>query len=1402
MKSRLLIVLSLVFMIIGVSNALAATLTVTPDQVPKGAYVNGPKGETDDNYYWQVLSLTSGAAHVSGQTITITFPSDVTLAKVNSAGTYDSHVTLYYTDVSAGGMTVAVTSATASTIVLTIGVADMASGDIVKLMFPVETGTATTSDDYYVTFSDATTDNIASGAGAMVTFREPGALQLFTFQSNLTGDNDSTSTYGDQYPAAAAQLFSALTDLIPDGGDGQVNGADVPGPDLDGTESSDDVVYSIWVYTDSLLSHVDSTAVLFAVRYDTAQKFTLNELANGNAATIATGGLPEGNYWLYITSQFTGDFPLARSDQLTIRHYPVVNLMGWDKTLPPDGFDNEAPYSDDGDATLDTGTYYDIDGNVTGTANTATDMDLYISVDDFDDNAQVYVFYSTNAGFAATDVRTSGSPLVVDGIGTAPNNATLLVSTLYENQEDTDGLIKWNWDVNPVGSSFIPAGDYTMYVVACDGKHTSFLKAVGADASNSELIKIRHSPSLTIDALTEYDAAAVDPSTADVTIDPSLTDIIMLSWGKNGVDGDKDIDDSATIEFYIHYSSTSASPFGSTDAVALRAAASANDDSIHTHKICEGILEDLEGKANSYYAWNMTADYKKTGWHPMDGTFAGYYLIYAIIDENKSTNNTARVVALGDDGLLTTGETITRVNFATFKKFARLLDPPAEGKTINAEETYRIKFEANDYNQNGKVGIYIVNNSVSAGPTTTNPTTLGALAAGNVYMLTSTDGDDANFSGLATKTTTYYDLSIRTPGDATVLYTTDITNAGTDLSDGTYWVYIGVVADESWDGTETLYRAPGSLTLLNVATTPSQKNLTISPMTLSTAQGDTTTFSVMAADETNPVDLMDLYIAVEKAYWTVVTSSGPFTDAAGYGVLLSNQLIDDDANGRWLLRATVFNDGNPIDPADTGLGTALATFKLVSKGTTNALEASTSVYFVNEPSKGWVTKFVNDGADISIKTLSSSVKVVPRPLIEGIVEFEGRGTSAYTVTLELRARGSYVASTDTIFANANDTDFNTPGIQYVLDTDGLFTLKKAPMGEWDLVAVYNRYLSKKLEVGLYAGMDTVFVNFGKLLGGDCFGYTDSSGAVWPDNQIDTGDINVIKSAFLSTPDSSKWDDGEYNYKWADINEDNEVETTDLSMATAHVGVSGDAPVYKPVLSPVQSNLDAIVEFANVPNELKAGQSYTIQVAVRNTGNVRAYFVNMNYDKNKLAFNGITEGDFLAGDSYSFPVVGNGTVGLANSVFGDAVHFGDGILAEVTFTALKDGAFSPDILGIKTASFVNAQFMKETVINENPAGIDGQNVPATFNLTQNFPNPFNPTTTISFAIPEQSNVELRIYDILGRHVNTLVSGAYAPGNYAVRWNATDMYGNAVSNGVYFYTIHAGNYHATKRMLFIK
>jgi hypothetical protein len=94
------------------------------------------------------------------------------------------------------------------------------------------------------------------------------------------------------------------------------------------------------------------------------------------------------------------------------------------------------------------------------------------------------------------------------------------------------------------------------------------------------------------------------------------------------------------------------------------------------------------------------------------------------------------------------------------------------------------------------------------------------------------------------------------------------------------------------------------------------------------------------------------------------------------------------------------------------------------------------------------------------------------------------------------------------------------------------------------------------------------------------------------------------------------------------------------------------------------------------------------------------------------------------------------------------------------------------------------------------------IPGEFALYNNYPNPFNPTTVLDYDIPENTFVNITIYDMMGRKVKTLVNANQSAGFKSVVWDATNFVGQPVAAGVYIYTIVAGDFRQTKKMAFIK
>lgn len=109
---------------------------------------------------------------------------------------------------------------------------------------------------------------------------------------------------------------------------------------------------------------------------------------------------------------------------------------------------------------------------------------------------------------------------------------------------------------------------------------------------------------------------------------------------------------------------------------------------------------------------------------------------------------------------------------------------------------------------------------------------------------------------------------------------------------------------------------------------------------------------------------------------------------------------------------------------------------------------------------------------------------------------------------------------------------------------------------------------------------------------------------------------------------------------------------------------------------------------------------------------------------------------------------------------------------------------------------NADKIMSLMIGDNITG-NMDLTPNEYSLQQNYPNPFNPSTTIEYTIPKDGYVSLKVYDITGREIASLVNQYQNTGSYLVTWNASNF-----SSGVYFYRIVAGDYIATKRMVLKK
>ena len=179
--------------------------------------------------------------------------------------------------------------------------------------------------------------------------------------------------------------------------------------------------------------------------------------------------------------------------------------------------------------------------------------------------------------------------------------------------------------------------------------------------------------------------------------------------------------------------------------------------------------------------------------------------------------------------------------------------------------------------------------------------------------------------------------------------------------------------------------------------------------------------------------------------------------------------------------------------------------------------------------------------------------------------------------------------------------------------------------------------------------------------------------------------------------------------------------------------------------------------------------------------------------------------FQRGSTYIFHINTPGHPFLINTVQGT------GTTNAYDTGVTNNGITSGDLTFVVPASapdglFYNCQFhplMTGTITNEGTvATIDRLPRPTGFRLYSNYPNPFNPTSTIRYDLPEAARVTLAIYDVMGREVARLVDGSMEPGTHSVEWNGQDQAGRGLPSGVYIVNLTTPQDRRSIRMMLLK
>tara|TARA_B100000579_G_scaffold391778_1_gene367255 strand:- start:502 stop:1440 length:939 start_codon:yes stop_codon:yes gene_type:complete len=244
-----------------------------------------------------------------------------------------------------------------------------------------------------------------------------------------------------------------------------------------------------------------------------------------------------------------------------------------------------------------------------------------------------------------------------------------------------------------------------------------------------------------------------------------------------------------------------------------------------------------------------------------------------------------------------------------------------------------------------------------------------------------------------------------------------------------------------------------------------------------------------------------------------------------------------------------------------------------------------------------------------------------------------------------------------------------------------------------------------------------------------------------------------------------------------------------------------------------------------------GNEITFTINIVDNEPIRGIELDIFHDFSDLTYSGVSRGEKLQGlvndegnPTSDMTILGNWVEDhvkiLAYSV-NRARTEGNGVegsLVHLTYT-LADGASLPDnisfyftVVNIPGTS-LNPELLNvvcsypdadnPVVVNTAVASADeGSLLPSEYALFQNYPNPFNPSTQISFDVPSSEFVTLRVYNLLGQDVKTLINQSMTPGRYTVEWNGNDMLNNDVASGVYFYELRGESFISRKKMLLIR
>ncbi|HCK09808.1 MAG TPA: hypothetical protein DHW45_08020, partial [Candidatus Latescibacteria bacterium] len=960
-----------------------------------------------------------------------------------------------------------------------------------------------------------------------------------------------------------------------------------------------------------------------------------------------------------------------------------------------------------------------------------TALNLCYKLEDSDNQgsvlAGIFLVPSANADPTASDLdpRSTGAP---DSL----RNSVTIADSLTANQQivSFQGFERHPTTNQIISSSIVPAGSYKVFLGAIDGTGNKTLYKIVQDPFAASVtnvtLTVSHSPRISIDAaqFNDFDGDGDLDVETGIGVSQMITSttghnlsygpsrrFVPISWGRAGIEGDFDVDGTGTIDLYYSTRSDFRSVEGSyaytsgnsDGADILAAITQGNND---THLIVQGVGLASDGQFDNLYNWDVWNYVSAEGTVPASDT---RYYIYGRLKDG-STN---RLVSFTSAGA---------INFSHPPYIS--VTQPAMDLSVNVGDPVQVAWRAIDIDNSpdqasipalglaapnsrtSSPNIRILLTSADFGEVTTWASVVAQAAVEPFWVGNSTDGTLTGEVELNEGVDTSFVIAgERMKDNLSGVFRQQGLKIGVPLN-----VYVSIDgrgdADlpTNFDDYSPTVKAPGKIIFAGVEPTSAPPATTefVVPEDLEVTIGESFQFTVVpnVAPASTTVKVVNVYLTADASKFTPMDTNSstagiqPFTIGTPENILSSKvtqgAYKDPSDATKWRLDfrwddssgsgVTFFDGVRPICIANFEVTGAVGSGEITldGSGTRESNMLSSTLADLDPPA-----------------VAATTVSIASRATVSGMVPLQGKDDAAHPsatqVTFFLREAGSFTSFTDSLFL-AQDEDTNSVGIQVTTTgIHGTYTLRNVPPGRFILTAAVPRYLTGHDTVNLRPGVMALSninpVKLGdgigaELLGGDASGYVNSSGAMVPDNQINSEDINAINAALFKVRT-----DAEYN-TFADINQDSVVNGTDKDMATANqtsiLGESGKripiAPTFKQAVI-TGDNSEAMLKLSGYPeHEVKHGEVFDVTVEIDGAAHVRTYEFHLSFDPRSLAVvDLVSNGNMFT--NYTADMGGKlheGKLGLVNSIIGRTRigASGTGTLATIQFRAIGRSVRTP------------------------------------------------------------------------------------------------------------------------------